>query len=113
VKARELQDRLSSEENNSKLGDLSVEKNEDLIKDYCRVEQLRDGSILDAQDYLGTWHMAIVLETKQGNGGMEKKLHFLPFFNSKRDEWFTEANSDQITPVFTNTEMGPMPDKSF
>ena len=43
---------------------VDLDKHEDVIKEYCRVEQTRLGSILDAQDYLGTWYLAIVVEEK-------------------------------------------------
>ena len=43
-----------------------MEKHEDVLREYFRVEQTRVGNILDAQDYLGTWHLAIVIEEKSG-----------------------------------------------
>jgi hypothetical protein len=39
-------------------------KYDDVIKDYCRVEQTRVGHILDAQDYLGSWHLSIIIDEK-------------------------------------------------
>lgn len=43
---------------------IDLDKHSDIIKEYCRVEQLRVGNILDAQDYLESWYLAIVLEEK-------------------------------------------------
>jgi hypothetical protein len=43
-----------------------LEKYEDVIRDYCRVEQTHVGNILDAQDYLGSWYLAIIIDEKNG-----------------------------------------------
>jgi len=43
----------------------------------------------------------------------ERKLHFLPFVNSKRDEAFTDEDSNRIAPAFTNTEIPNDPEKSL
>lgn len=69
-----------------------------------RVEQTKLGDILDAQDYLESWYLAIVVEEKNGPKS-ERKLHFLPFSHSKRDEVFTDESSNKIAPAFTNTEI--------
>jgi len=34
-------------------------------------------------------------------------------YNSKREEWFTESESDKIAPVFTHSEQVASPEKSF
>jgi len=72
-----------------------------VIKEYCRVEQTHIGSILDAEDQYGTWHIAIVIEEKSSSTKQERKLHFLPYKNSSRDEVFTEEDSNRIAPIFT------------
>lgn len=89
---------------------MDLDRHADVIKDYCRVEQTRVGSILDAQDYLGNWHLAIVIKEKAGG---ERDVHFLPYNNHKRDETFTDEDSNKIAPAFTNTEIPSEPDKSF
>jgi hypothetical protein len=40
------------------------------------VEELRVGNILDAQDYLGNWHVTIVIDE---HGPQQKQVHFLPY----------------------------------
>ena len=56
--------------------------------------------------------MAIVVEEKTG-ARQERKLHFLPFANSKRDEIFTDEDSNKIAPAFTNTEIPSDPEKTL
>lgn len=58
------------------------------------------GNILDAQDYLGIWHLAIVIN-KKNDKSTERDIHFLPYSNQKRDETFTEEDSNKISPAFT------------
>jgi hypothetical protein len=48
---------------------------------------------------LGSWHLAIVIDEKSG----ARWMHFLPFTHSKRDERFTDEDSNKIAPAFTNT----------
>lgn len=45
---------------------VDLDKHSDVIKSYCRVEEVGVGNILDAQDYLGVWHLAIVIKEKNG-----------------------------------------------
>lgn len=80
-----------------------LEKYEDVIRDYCRVEQTHVGNIIDAQDYLGSWYLAIIIDEKSGPRSSERLLHFLPFTHSKRDEKFTDEDSNKIGPAFSNT----------
>ena len=61
---------------------------------------MKAGNILDALDYLGTWYPAIIVEENHN----KKKIHFLPFQNSKRDEWFSEEDSNKIAPAFSNAD---------
>lgn len=77
------------------------------------MEQTRLGNILDAQDYLGTWHLAIVVEEKSGQYKPEKKLHFLPFKDAKRDEIFNDEDSNKIGPAFAQTDIPSDPEKCF
>ena len=48
---------------------------------------------------MGSWHLAIVIDEKNG----VRWMHFLPFTHSKRDERFTDEDSNKIAPAFTNT----------
>ncbi len=90
---------------------MDLDKHDDVVRDYCRVEQTQLGNILDAQDDYGTWHLAIVVEDKVGKA--EKKLHFLPFKDSKRDEIFKEGDSNKIGPAFAQTDIPQDPEKCF
>lgn len=56
----------------------------DVVKHHPVIEELQVGDILDACDYLGTWHLSIVIDLD----GKNKVIHFLPFKNQKRDEVF-------------------------
>ena len=40
------------------------------------IEELNVGCILDAQDYLGAWHLSIIIDEKTPK---QKEIHFLPF----------------------------------
>ena len=40
-------------------------------------------------------------------------MHFLPYNNAKRDETFTEEDSNKVAPVFSNTEIPADPEKAF
>ena len=75
-------------------------KIDDVIKDYCRVEQTRVGHILDAQDYLGSWHLSIIIDEKNHLKSSERLIHFLPFTNNKREERFADEDSNKIAPAF-------------
>lgn len=59
------------------------------------------GNILDAQDYLGAWHQAIVIDEKGQNS---KQVHFLPFNKANRDEEFSNEDNNRIAPIFTMTK---------
>ena len=91
---------------------MDLDKHPNILKEYCRVEQTRVGMVLDAQDYLGSWYLAAVVEEKNGQRA-ERKLHFLPFANAKRDEVFTDEDSNKIAPAFSNTEIATEPEKDL
>lgn len=92
---------------------VDLSKHDYVILEYCRVEQTRIGNVLDAQDYLGAWHLAIVIEEKNSPQKPERKIHFLPYEHSRRDEVFTDEDSNRIAPIFTQTEISSDPEKSF
>jgi len=74
----------------------------DIIRKPSSIEELKMGDILDAQDYLGSWYLAIVIEdTSQST----KQIHFLPYQRSNRDEPFTKENDEaRIAPAFEHAE---------
>jgi len=73
---------------------------------------LRVGHIIDAQDYLEQWYLAIVIEDITPH---KRKIHFLPFQkNSKRDEVFTEGvDSHKVAPAFKHSEGVEEPSKCY
>lgn len=77
------------------------------------MEQTRVGDIIDAQDYLGSWHLAIIIDEKNSPRGSERWLHFLPFTHSKRDERFTDEDSNKIAPALTNTGITSDPERDL
>lgn len=104
-------------DNASKSGDnrskADLDKYNDVIKEYCRVEQTRAGHIIDAQDYLGSWYLAIIVEEWSNSHRSERQIHFLPFANQKRDERFSDEDSNKIAPAFNNTGLPADPEKDL
>lgn len=80
-----------------------------MILDHCKVSDITVGNILDAQDYLGVWHLAIII----GEQGLERSVHFLPYSNHKRDETFGEDDTSKIAPAFNHSELPNDPAKAF
>lgn len=89
---------------------VDFDKHHDVLKDYSRVELIRVGCILDALDDYGTWYLGIVIDEKSWPNGEERKIHFLPYHNSNRDEEFKDADSARIAPAFTQTEIPSDPE---
>lgn len=58
--------------------------------------------MLDAQDYLGAWHLAIVIDEK---GPDCKQMHFLPFNKSNRDEEFTPEDNSRLAALCSMTKV--------
>ena len=58
---------------------------------------------MDAQDYLGTWYLSIVIDEVSTS---QKQIHFLPYNRSNRDETFTAENDQgRIAPAFQHADM--------
>lgn len=71
--------------------------------------QLQIGDILDAQDYLGNWHLAIVMD----EDGDDRKIHFLPFTKANRNEMFSNTDDSlRVAAAFTvsDTPEDPLAD---
>lgn len=84
---------------------LDVKDAEDIMTgDQLTVTELLVASILDAQDYLGSWHLAIVIDEKEEGTSWQKSIHFLPFQKSNRDEWFTAADDHRLAPAFSRQD---------
>lgn len=59
---------------------------------------------MDAQDYLGSWHLSIVIDEDPQTGS--KTVHFLPFTKANRNEVFSASGDDnaRIAAAFTKSE---------
>lgn len=64
------------------------------------LDQLSVGSILDAQDYLSNWHLAIIIDEKDSR---TKDVHFLPFLKANRNETFTDSDLQRVAPAYSKT----------
>ena len=78
------------------LDSLDLQGGDDIVNDERPISQLHVGNILDAQDYLGSWHLSIVIDdgSNADAGGQtlntdQRSLHFLPFQKANRDEIFS------------------------
>lgn len=89
--------------NPSALANFDFSEMQDIIRKPSSISDLKMGDILDAQDYLGSWYLAIVIEdTSQTT----KQIHFLPYNRSNRDEPFTKENDEaRIAPAFEHAEV--------
>lgn len=62
--------------------------------------------ILDAQDYLGEWHLSIVCKVEYGQDKEFAKLNFLRYPKGNRDEWYTRKEvSERMSGPFSKVEM--------
>jgi len=65
------------------------------------VHKLSIGNIIDAQDYLGSWHLSIVIDEE----GPQKWIHFIKFTKANRNEPFTPMDDDsRVLPAFSKSE---------
>lgn len=75
---------------------------EDIIRATTTIEELRLGDIIDAQDNLFNWYLAIVIDE---NSPTNKQIHFLPYQRSNRDETFTNEDQARIAPAFQHSDV--------
>ena len=98
---------------NAALESLDVAGSEDIVDDDRILGSLRIGNILDAQDYLGTWHLSIVIDdgTSATNDqpSDQRTLHFLPFMKANRDEVFAAEDQSRLAPAFSKQEAAGEP----
>ena len=98
----------NSESGRVTLETLDVAGSEDIVDDERILSSLRIGNILDAQDYLGTWHLSIVIDdgTSATNDqpSEQKTLHFLPFMKANRDEVFSNEDQSRLAPAFSKQD---------
>ena len=89
-----------------------IDQQQDILTQPFTFRETKVGHILDAQDYLESWYLAIVVDADIGpcDGGLKenkanRKIHYLPFKNSKRDEILSSVDSQQkLAPAFTQSE---------
>ena len=98
----------NSESGRVTLETLDVAGSEDIVDDERILSSLRIGNILDAQDYLGTWHLSIVIDdgtsTTNDQPSEQKTLHFLPFMKANRDEVFSNEDQSRLAPAFSKQD---------
>lgn len=84
--------------------DLTQQFPECLTADEPSFDELPIGAICDAQDYLGGWHLAIVIDAAPS----ARHFHFLPF-KANRDEWLKsdEDGPQRIAAVFSKAGAPP------
>jgi hypothetical protein len=85
--------------------DLEAPENDDI---YCKADVksmnfIKLGTILDAQDDYGSWHLSVVCEMKPHSEQEFIKLNFLPYPKGNRDEWFSKSDLDRLSGPFTNS----------
>lgn len=61
--------------------------------------------IVDANDYLGEWHLSIVCKVDESNNAEFAKLNFLRYPKGNRDEWYAKSElADRISGPFLNVD---------
>mmetsp|Transcript_9388 Transcript_9388/g.15828 ORF Transcript_9388/g.15828 Transcript_9388/m.15828 type:complete len:98 (-) Transcript_9388:986-1279(-) len=65
---------------------------------------LSQGTIMDAQDYLGGWHLAIICQIKPDSENEFIKVNFLEYPKGNRDEWIRKSEVDRLSGAFLNSE---------
>jgi hypothetical protein len=90
---------------------LPENKNIYLEKKIENIEDLKVGSIIDAQDYLGTWHLSIVIKVQPNSNAEYIRLNFLPYPKGNRDEWISKTDVERLSGPFVYTESHRDPEK--
>ena len=65
---------------------------------------LKEGMIVDAQDYLDKWHLSVICKIQPKNENEFIKVNFLPYRNGKRDEWLQKTELDRVCGPFVNSD---------
>lgn len=86
--------------------DLSKEANSDVFTepDVENIEDLQQGMIIDAQDYLGGWHLSVVCEIKPDNKDEYLKVNYLEYPKGNRDEWLRKSEVERVSGPFKHSE---------
>lgn len=92
---------------------LNSAENKNIISEKkVPIETLKVGNIIDAQDYLGTWHLSIVCKINPKSDQEYLKLNFLPYPKGNRDEWIAKTDTERIAGIFSQTEPSKDPDEA-
>lgn len=59
--------------------------------------------ILDAQDYLDKWHLAVICKIEPKNEQECIKVNFLPYPKGNRDEWLQASELPRLSGIFTQS----------
>lgn len=98
--AEKNQDAAAAEGRHQVQSDLAAHP--EVLTESVTLQELQVGHICDAQDYLGHWHLSIVIDEKSPD---KRTLHFLPFNKANRDEDFSPGEDEgRIAPLLTNTK---------
>lgn len=86
--------------------DLNKSENQDIcLQKEVSTDYIQEGMIVDAQDYLGEWHLSVVCKVERDQVQEFAKLNFLRYPKGNRDEWFTTSEiSERVTGPFVNSE---------
>ena len=79
-------------------------KEQNTVKYYNSISELKPFQIVDAQDYRGDWYRGIVLGGKiRRRQDLSVKIHFIEF-GDKWDEFYSDDNINKIAPPGTYAE---------
>ena len=104
---------MQSEESDSKFGYLSwlnkhielAQTNDILFEKKPSIDVIKEGLIVDAQDYLDKWYLGIICKIQPKNEQEYLKVNFLPYPKGNRDEWISKSEMpNRISGPFTNAE---------
>lgn len=68
------------------------------------MEDLVPGTIIDAQDYLGGWHLSIVCEIKPNDDNEYLRVNFVEYPRGNRDEWLKKSELERVAGPFAHSE---------
>ena len=94
---------------------MSDEENSDIWREKELPEdELYEGLIVDAQDYLGEWHLAIVCKHEPEQDDEFARLNFLRYPKGNRDEWYSRAEvKDRMAGPFSKVEGMPQDESAI
>ena len=93
--------------------DLNSYENQDIMREdkVNSIKDVREGLIVDAQDYLDNWFLSIIVKVQPNNEQECVKLNFLPYPKGNRDEWISKNDLHRISGAYCNVEVKDKTDK--